>query len=115
MLTQYVLGKINWSKGDCFIRSHTRLCLRDHVKEVCLDLQTLHSFRSLGAYFVKFRLNEYSTRQKITIFAGSYNLNGQPYQGESLEPWILQHLDRKLATDWKFPGHSSINVYSSRT
>lgn|ERR1700730_10822080 len=44
------------------------------------------------------RLQEYSTRQKITIFAGSYNLNGQPYQGESLEPWILQHLDRKLAT-----------------
>ncbi|KAJ2964777.1 hypothetical protein NQZ79_g295 [Umbelopsis isabellina] len=39
------------------------------------------------------RLQEYSTQQTISIFAGTYNLNGQSYQGESLEPWLLQHLD----------------------
>ncbi|KAI9287437.1 SacI homology domain-containing protein [Umbelopsis sp. AD052] len=39
------------------------------------------------------RLQEYSSVQKITIFAGTYNLNGQSYQGESLDAWILQHLD----------------------
>jgi hypothetical protein len=39
------------------------------------------------------RLQEYSIQQTISIFAGTYNLNGQSYQGESLEPWLLQHLD----------------------
>ncbi|KAI8079720.1 SacI homology domain-containing protein [Halteromyces radiatus] len=38
------------------------------------------------------RLKEYSTVQKITIFCGTYNLNGKSFKGESLDPWLLQHL-----------------------
>lgn len=37
------------------------------------------------------RLKEYSTSRKITIFAGSYNLNGKSFKGELLDPWLLQH------------------------
>ncbi|KAF7725040.1 inositol polyphosphate 5-phosphatase [Apophysomyces ossiformis] len=37
------------------------------------------------------RIQEYSTSRKITIFAGSYNLNGKPFKGELLDPWLLQH------------------------
>lgn len=38
------------------------------------------------------RLKEYSTNRKITIFSGSYNLNGKDFKGELLDPWLLQHL-----------------------
>ncbi|OBZ85798.1 Inositol-1,4,5-trisphosphate 5-phosphatase 1 [Choanephora cucurbitarum] len=38
------------------------------------------------------RIKEYSRNRKITIFAGTYNLNGKRFKGESLEPWLLDHL-----------------------
>ncbi|KAG9002050.1 inositol polyphosphate 5-phosphatase [Tulasnella sp. JGI-2019a] len=34
------------------------------------------------------RISEYSTRQKATIFVGTYNLNGKP-PSESLLPWLF--------------------------
>ncbi|KAI9305413.1 SacI homology domain-containing protein [Cunninghamella echinulata] len=37
------------------------------------------------------RIKEYSTSQKITIFCGTYNLNGKSFKGEKLDPWLLQH------------------------
>ncbi|KAI8391329.1 SacI homology domain-containing protein [Radiomyces spectabilis] len=37
------------------------------------------------------RLKDYSSSRSITIFCGTYNLNGKSYKGESLEPWLLQH------------------------
>ncbi|KAI8640786.1 Endonuclease/exonuclease/phosphatase [Parasitella parasitica] len=37
------------------------------------------------------RVKEYSSSRKITIFSGSYNLNGKGFNGESLDPWLLQH------------------------
>jgi adenine-specific DNA methylase len=42
------------------------------------------------------RIKEYSTSRKITIFSGSYNLNGKNFKGESLEPWLLEHFKCKL-------------------
>jgi hypothetical protein len=42
------------------------------------------------------RLKEYSTSRKITIFCGTYNLNGKNFKGESLEPWLLQHFRCKI-------------------
>ncbi|RUO95937.1 hypothetical protein BC936DRAFT_142935 [Jimgerdemannia flammicorona] len=35
------------------------------------------------------RTKEYSTTSKITVFAGTYNLNGKSSKGESLAPWLL--------------------------
>ncbi|KAG0175793.1 inositol polyphosphate 5-phosphatase [Apophysomyces sp. BC1021] len=37
------------------------------------------------------RVKEYSTIRKITIFSGTYNLNGKSFKGELLDPWLLQH------------------------
>ncbi|CAO3627744.1 unnamed protein product [Cunninghamella blakesleeana] len=37
------------------------------------------------------RIKDYSTTQKLTIFCGTYNLNGKPYKGEKMDPWLLQH------------------------
>ncbi|KAI7874281.1 SacI homology domain-containing protein [Mucor mucedo] len=37
------------------------------------------------------RMKEYSTNRKITIFSGTYNLNGKGFKGELLDPWLLQH------------------------
>ncbi|KAI9485851.1 MAG: SacI homology domain-containing protein [Benjaminiella poitrasii] len=37
------------------------------------------------------RIKEYSHNRRITIFAGSYNLNGKSFKGELLDPWLLQH------------------------
>ncbi|KAI9276938.1 Endonuclease/exonuclease/phosphatase [Phascolomyces articulosus] len=37
------------------------------------------------------RSKEYSTMRKVTIFCGTYNLNGKHFKGESLNPWLLQH------------------------
>lgn len=37
------------------------------------------------------RVKDYSTNRKITIFSGSYNLNGKNFKGELLDPWLLQH------------------------
>lgn len=42
------------------------------------------------------RIKEYSTSRKITIFSGTYNLNGRHFKGESLEPWLLDHFKCKL-------------------
>lgn len=42
------------------------------------------------------RSKEYSTRRKITIFSGSYNLNGKSFKGELLDPWLLQHFKCKF-------------------
>ncbi|GAA5804802.1 hypothetical protein HPULCUR_010310 [Helicostylum pulchrum] len=39
------------------------------------------------------RSKEYSSRHKITIFSGSYNLNGKDFKGELLDPWLLQHFE----------------------
>ncbi|EIE86666.1 hypothetical protein RO3G_11377 [Rhizopus delemar RA 99-880] len=39
------------------------------------------------------RVKEYSKSRKISIFCGSYNLNGKAFKGESLDPWLLQHLE----------------------
>lgn len=41
------------------------------------------------------RVKEYSKSRKISIFCGSYNLNGKAFKGESLDPWLLQHLEGK--------------------
>ncbi|ORZ20512.1 SacI homology domain-domain-containing protein [Absidia repens] len=38
------------------------------------------------------RMKEYSTSQQITIFCGTYNLNGKSFKGEKLDPWLLQHI-----------------------
>lgn len=38
------------------------------------------------------RMKEYSSNRKISIFSGSYNLNGKDFKGELLDPWLLQHL-----------------------
>ncbi|KAI7882994.1 DNase I-like protein [Lichtheimia hyalospora FSU 10163] len=45
---------------------------------------------SVSKLMVK-RLKEYSTRRKVSIFCGTYNLNGKSFKGESLEPWLSQH------------------------
>ncbi|KAG0203450.1 inositol polyphosphate 5-phosphatase [Mortierella sp. NVP41] len=37
---------------------------------------------------VKARLGEYSQKVQIDVFVGTYNLNGKPPSGESLEPWL---------------------------
>ncbi|KAL0139771.1 DNase I-like protein [Mucor lusitanicus] len=37
------------------------------------------------------RVKEYSSSRRITIFSGSYNLNGKGFKGELLDPWLLQH------------------------
>ncbi|KAI7859014.1 SacI homology domain-containing protein [Circinella umbellata] len=37
------------------------------------------------------RSKEYSTSRKVSIFCGTYNLNGKHFKGESLDPWLLQH------------------------
>ncbi|KAI7900605.1 SacI homology domain-containing protein [Cokeromyces recurvatus] len=37
------------------------------------------------------RIKEYSHNRRVTIFAGSYNLNGKSFKGELLNPWLLQH------------------------
>ncbi|KAI7868078.1 SacI homology domain-containing protein [Spinellus fusiger] len=37
------------------------------------------------------RVKEYSSSRKITIFSGTYNLNGKNFKGELLDPWLLQH------------------------
>lgn len=37
------------------------------------------------------RVKEYSSSRRITIFCGSYNLNGKGFKGEVLDPWLLQH------------------------
>ncbi|ORX47966.1 hypothetical protein DM01DRAFT_1338802 [Hesseltinella vesiculosa] len=44
------------------------------------------------------RLQEYSTKRKLHVFCGSYNLNGKSFKGEKLDPWLRQHLqwDTKL-------------------
>ncbi|CAO3681808.1 unnamed protein product [Rhizopus stolonifer] len=39
------------------------------------------------------RMKEYSKSRKISIFCGSYNLNGKAFKGELLDPWLLEHLD----------------------
>lgn len=41
------------------------------------------------------RMREYSTNRKITIFSGSYNLNGKSFKNELLDPWLLQHFKCK--------------------
>ncbi|CDS10954.1 hypothetical protein LRAMOSA03219 [Lichtheimia ramosa] len=46
---------------------------------------------SVSKLMVK-RLKDYSTRRKVSLFCGTYNLNGKSFKGESLEPWLLQHL-----------------------
>ncbi|CAO3592079.1 unnamed protein product [Absidia cylindrospora] len=38
------------------------------------------------------RMKEYSTSQQISIFCGTYNLNGKSFKGEKLDPWLLQHI-----------------------
>ncbi|KAI8139943.1 Endonuclease/exonuclease/phosphatase [Fennellomyces sp. T-0311] len=45
---------------------------------------------SVSKLMVK-RLKEYSTSRRVTIFCGTYNLNGKSFKGESLDPWLLQH------------------------
>ncbi|KAI9474803.1 SacI homology domain-containing protein [Zychaea mexicana] len=45
---------------------------------------------SVSKLMVK-RLKEYSTSHQVTIFCGTYNLNGKSFKGESLDPWLLQH------------------------
>ncbi|KAI9019211.1 SacI homology domain-containing protein [Phycomyces nitens] len=37
------------------------------------------------------RVKEYSSSRTITIFTGTYNLNGKSFKGELLDPWLLQH------------------------
>jgi hypothetical protein len=37
------------------------------------------------------RVKEYSTSRRISIFSGSYNLNGKSFKGELLDAWLLQH------------------------
>jgi hypothetical protein len=47
---------------------------------------------------LQMRIKEYSTSRKITIFCGSYNLNGKDFKGEPLDPWLLEHLECKTRT-----------------
>lgn len=37
---------------------------------------------------MKARLGEYSQQVQIDVFVGTYNLNGKPPSGESLEAWL---------------------------
>ncbi|KAI9272507.1 SacI homology domain-containing protein [Sporodiniella umbellata] len=39
------------------------------------------------------RAKEYSKSKKVSIFCGSYNLNGKAFKGEVLDPWLLDHLE----------------------
>ncbi|KAI8997205.1 SacI homology domain-containing protein [Pilobolus umbonatus] len=39
------------------------------------------------------RIKEYSSKRKITIYCGSYNLNGKSFMGEQLDPWLLQSMN----------------------
>lgn len=46
------------------------------------------------------RVKEYSSSRRITIFSGSYNLNGKGFKGELLDPWLLQHFRCEYRVSW---------------